>query len=197
MKFFLSLLLLSIVSFSYSQSVTLDDIDVDRVSTTAFSLSKDEVVQIKGAGAALEDDWRIIVFYGWIVNTETRKVEWHLFDFMDDNDIDVDGEFDFSDQLKLKKGTYEIYYAACRTDYNRNGNWDWDMTTFNDVVKRVFNSRSSSRFNHNVAEEMFFRVSAPSLQKIKLESLYEALVRDAVVSFNRVEDDDILKRVVE
>ncbi|MEM7297441.1 MAG: hypothetical protein AAF391_04150 [Bacteroidota bacterium] len=194
MKTFFSLLPTFALYFSFSQSVTLNDIDFDRVTSKAFNLSKDEVVKIEGAGAALDDEWRIAVFYGWIIDSESRDVVWHLFDFMDDNDIEIDGEFDFTDEVKLKAGNYEIYYTAGRTDYNRNNSGEWDVNSFNDVVKRVFRSRSSSRFRHNIAEEMYMRVTASSLERVRIEEVLEARVDNAIISFNRVENDAFYKK---
>lgn len=191
MKSILSTLTLLLCSSLIAQSVTLGNVDMDRVKTTAFSLSQDQVVSIEGTGAALDDDWQIAVYYAWIINSETRKVEWHLFDFMDDNEIEVDGPFEFAAEKKLKKGNYEIYYTGGRTNYNRyNGNQSWNISSFNDVVNNIFSSRSSRRYRHSVADDMFIRVSSSSLKRADGEDLRDDYLANSIVSFNQVEDRD-------
>ena len=178
-----------------AQSVTISDIDVDEVSSTAFSLSQDEVVSIEGAGAALEDDWKIAVYYAWIINSDTREVEWHLFDFMDDNEIEVDGDFEFAAKKKFKKGNYEVYYASGRTNYSRyNGRQVWNIDSFNDIVDNIFNSRSSRRYRHSVADDMFIKVSSSSLKKVNISDLRKNFLENAIVSFNKVGDRDSFEK---
>ncbi len=178
-----------------AQSVTISDIDLEEVSSTAFSLSQDEVVSIEGAGAALEDDWKIAVYYAWIINSDTREIEWHLFDFMDDNEIEVDGDFEFAAKKKFKKGNYEVYYAAGRTNYSRyNGRQVWNIDSFNDVVNNIFNSRSSRRYRHSVADDMFIKVSSSSLKRVDIGDLRDDFLENAIVSFNRVGDRDSFEK---
>ena len=194
MRTFLSFCLSTAFFLSFSQSVMIDDIEFDQISSKAFTLSKDEVVEIEGTGAAVADEWRISVYYGWIVETASRKVVWHLFDFMDDNDIEVDDEFDFIDKAKLKKGNYEIYYTAGRTDYNRNYDGQWNLDRLNDAVNSVFSSRSTNKFRHSIADEMFIEVSAPSLKSVRMEEVLGDRVEEAILSINRAEDRSYIKK---
>ena len=191
MKSTFSILTLLLCSSLFAQSVTVDNIDIDEVSSKAFSLSQDQVVSIKGTGAALEDDWKIAVYYAWIVNSDTREVEWHLFDFMDDNEIEIDGPFEFASEKKLKKGNYEVYYTGGRMNYNRyNGNHSWNINSFNDVVNNIFSTRSSRRYRHSVAEDMFVNVSSSALKRTDIDDLRESYLENSIVSFNRVGDRD-------
>ncbi|MEO9483094.1 MAG: hypothetical protein ABJG47_06590 [Ekhidna sp.] len=179
----------------FAQSVTLDNIDLDEVSAVAFNLPNDATVKIEGIGAALDHDWQIAVYYGWIVDSETQKVVWHLFDFMDDNDVEVDGEFDFADKVNLSKGHYELYYASGKTNYDRyNNNHAWSVNSFDDVVKKVFNSRSNRKFRHSVAEEAFIRVSSQSLSRTNIYDLIDEKIEGSIFSFTRTEDDDSMKK---
>lgn len=178
----------------FAQSVTIDNIDFNEVKAKAFNLSNDTNVKIEGVGAALDHDWQIAVYYGWIVNTETQEVAWHLFDFMDDNEIEVEGEFDFSDEVNLSKGDYELYYASGTNNYNQYNNNSWDISSFNDVVKKVLNSRSSRSFNRGDADDAYIQLSAKGLSSINIYDLLDKKIEGAVFSFNRIEDDDSMKK---
>lgn len=196
MKYAFSFLLSILCICLSAQSVIVDDIRLDEVSSAAFNLSNDATIKVKGTGAALDHDWQIAVYYGWIVDAETRKVVWHLFDFMDDNDIEVDGKFDFEADVKLDKGDYEVYYAAGKTNHNgyNNGGQAWSVNSFNDVVKRVFNSRSNREFRHSLVDDVFINVSASGLTRANVNNLLNAKINGSILSFNRIEDGDSMEK---
>lgn len=195
MKIIYSFLFLAASLCLSAQSVAINDVRLDEVSATAFRLSNDATVSVEGQGAALDHDWQIAVYYGWIIDAQTREVVWHLFDYMDDNDIEVDGEFDFDTNVKLKKGSYELYFASGKTNRDRyNNNQAWSISSFDDVMKKVFSSRSSRRFRHSVAEDVFIRVSASGLSDESLQSVRDQKIEGSIISFNRMEDDDSMRK---
>ena len=74
---FAILLILPFTVFSQSE-IIVGTIDPGELDFKGFSLKKDAEVTISGA-AVFFDDWGDgHGFYGWILNSKTRAVVWHL-----------------------------------------------------------------------------------------------------------------------
>ena len=66
----------------HAQTVTIDDENPENLEIKAFNLSKNATVKISGSGGVFRDDYRLLMYYGWILDADTREVVWHLFDEM-------------------------------------------------------------------------------------------------------------------
>ncbi len=180
-----------------AQSIVLDDLFPEEVSGAGFSLSSDSKVKIEGTGSVFYEDWRAIVYYGWIIDSETREAVWHLFDEFKDRDFKgASGQLDFSIDLDLEKGNYELYFAAAYSNGNDWNNWGntWAVRNFDDVVNRIFDSRDRRKYRSGYSDDFYIKVSSDNLRKVDLDDLLEESISTAVVSFNRVGDDESLKK---
>ncbi len=188
----------ALFSFSASsQSIVLDDLYPEEVDADGFYLSEDTKIQVEGTGSVFYEDWRAIVYYGWIIDSETREAVWHLFDEMKDSDFrNSDGQMDFSVDVDLKKGNYELYFAAAYSNGNDWNDWGntWAVRNFNDVVKRIFDSRDRRKYRSSYSDDFYIRVSADNLRKIEIDELLSQRTSSAIVSFTRVGDDESLKK---
>lgn len=171
--------------FAFALTVTFAQTSVNsvmpgKVGYSAFKLDKPEKVKITGNGGIYEDDWQTLVYYGWILNSETRKVVWHQIDVMDKMDLDY-GKFDFSDQVSLEKGTYELYFTGA---YVSRGNWSGDN------ILNIFTSRSETdQFKSNLPSSSFFN----SWNKIKFKAAYLEELGITVSGVTRTDASDIVK----
>lgn len=180
-----------------SQSLVLDDVYPEEIAGDAFTLSSASAVSIKGSGAVFYEDWKAIVYYGWIIDSETREVVWHLFDEMKDQDFrDSDDRIDYNVKVDLPKGAYEAYFAAARSNGNDWNDWGntWAVQDFDDVVKKIFSSRERRSYRSSYSDEFYMEVSSNNLRKTDLNDLVEKKVNSAVLSFNRVGDKESLKK---
>ena len=90
MKHFPKLLLVSFllttsIQFTIAQ-VQTGNASIGQVEYAAFELRQPEKVNITGQGAIYSDEWSVVVFYGWIINSQTRKVVWHQLDRLNKED---------------------------------------------------------------------------------------------------------------
>jgi hypothetical protein len=103
------------------------------IDYAGFNLDQDATISISGNAASIERWGNNLVFYGWIIESESRKVVWNLLDAYESEFFHGEGEFSFEAELKLKKGTYEVYYTGvygnARSYYSND---------FSDLVKDVF-----------------------------------------------------------
>src|SRR5688572_27272642 len=140
MKVCYLLTLLIVLTISYPQAQTVRDVLPGKVGVTAFKVEKADKIKVTGTGGIYEDDWQTVVYYGWIINSHSRKVVWHQIDVMDNMDLEY-GEFSFKDEVSLEKGTYELYFTGAYV--NRDNNWNGSM--FN-----VFSSSQTDDFKSNL-----------------------------------------------
>ncbi len=183
------LLLMSAVSFS--QTVKIDGIRPDQVATQGFKLSSPTKIKIEGSGAVFSDDWRLLVYYGWIINADSRKVVWHLFDFMKETKAnEANGIYDFTSEMELPAGTYELYYAGMHDNESYHGWGDsWSVDDFGDVIDKFFYSVDRERFQISMVDELQIKVSGSGVSAVDSKNSIERKASEAIVSFNRVQDD--------
>jgi hypothetical protein len=198
------LALLFVFSFGSGQAQNaVGGVMPGKVGFSAFKLDKPDKVKISGTGGIYEDDWQTLVFYGWIIDSQTRKVVWHQIDVMDKMNLDY-GEFDVNDEVSLNKGTYELYFAGA---YVNRDNY-WNGHNFFDV----FSSRSETdnfksnlpnnsffgilnkvKFKSSYLEELGISVSGPSVAKTDASEIIKAKVSDAIVSILKPARDANIK----
>lgn len=179
-----------------AQSIVLDDLYPEEVASAGFYLNADSKVKIEGTGSVFYEDWKAIVYYGWIIDSDTREAVWHLFDEFKDSDFrDSSGQLDFSLDMDLKKGNYELYFAAAHSNGNDWNDWGntWAVRNFDDVINRIFDSRDRRKYRSGYSDDFYIRVSSDKLKRVDLDELLEKKAESAIVSFNRVGDDESLK----
>ncbi|MEP5613006.1 MAG: hypothetical protein ABJP45_12195 [Cyclobacteriaceae bacterium] len=182
---------------STSQSIVLDDVYPEEVASEGFTLTANSSVKIEGIGSVFYEDWKAIVYYGWIIDSRTREVVWHLFDEMKDRDFrESDGKIDFKANVDLEKGDYEAYFAAAYSNGNDWNDWGntWAVKNFNDVVERIFDSRDRQKYRSSYSDEFYMKVSSANLQKASMSELLNNSLRNSILSFNRMGDNESEKQ---
>ena len=178
---------LTLQSFSQS-TIGVGDVFPGKVEYAAFTLGSDQSLDIHVSGGAFhEEDWKLIVYYGWIIDSETRKTVWHTSDKMDDRDFEY-GDFEVKDKVSLKKGTYEVYFAGA---FHQRENWGFD--NFTGFVEQVFSDRRRVKYNSEMREGMGITVTG-NLAKTSAAGLIEAKVKDAIVSIIKPEHNANVKK---
>ncbi len=182
-----------VAASTFAQSVYISDVRPEEAKGVGFNLSRETEIDINGAGATFNEDWQTLVFYAWIIDSDTRKVVWHLFDTMSDRDKKSSGVFDFNNSVTLKAGNYELYYAGMESN-DRWNNDSWALDDFNMVIDKIFSSRDYSKYRSSLREDLFVEVKADGLKKVDLASLVNKKIDKAIISFNHVGDDERLSR---
>ena len=194
-----------LVPFSlWSQSVEINKIYPEEVRSEGFTLSQEATVDVTGTGGIFRQEWRTMIFYGWILNSDTREVVWHTFDDMKDTwkrdrDFDRDrdrereGLFDIKTKLELPKGNYELYFAG---GYNNGSNGYRNVTvnSLGDVMDNIFNSRRKDRYRDRDMDELSISVSGAGLKEANVDDLINAKTEGSIVSFLRVRDGEDLEK---
>ena len=196
------LTLFCVLSIGYaSAQLSVRDVLPGKVGVTAFKIDQPGKIKISGTGGVYEDDWRTIVYYGWILDSESRKVVWHQIDVMDETHDDLEyGEFDFKDEISLNKGTYELYFTGAHVD--RDGFWDGN-NIFNifssnnndhfksDLPNSFFGSRVSFRNSH--LDELVISVNG-TITRADASELLKAKLSTAVASISKPDRDANIKK---
>lgn len=180
-------------STGLAQSVTLGDVYPKEVKIQGFSVAQSGDVKISGEAAVFEDDWKLLIYYGWIIDAESREVVWHLFDYMKDEDVDeIDGPFSFDAKVNLNKGDYELYFAGMYSNrnWNKDRDEDWYFDGFGDTMNWLFGSRSRERYRRSAQDELFVKVVAPGLKAADAKSFLDNKTKDAIVSFVKTRDNE-------
>ncbi|MFY0606017.1 MAG: hypothetical protein JXR10_04840 [Cyclobacteriaceae bacterium] len=177
------------ISLAHGQKVSIADVSPSRVDIMAFSLSADQTVNIVGSGGVFRDEYQLLIYYGWILDSDTREVVWHLFDEAKDRDFKrTDGVFDFSLDAPLKAGNYELYFTGA---YNsRNWNTNWSVNSIEDLVDDIFDSRNKEKFRRSLQEELFITVKHPDIKEESIDRLLEAKLKKAKMYFVKAEDNE-------
>lgn len=183
-------------STGFAQSVTLGDVYPKEVKVQGFSVAQSGDVEISGAGAVFEDDWKLLIYYGWIIDADSREVVWHLFDFMRDQDSrDIDGPFDFKSKVDLDKGNYELYFAAMYSNRNwdnRHRHWDgdWGYNGFSETMDWLFGSREKERYRRTAQDDLYIKLSGSGIKTEDAARFLADKRQDAVVSIVKTRDDE-------
>jgi hypothetical protein len=175
-----------------AQEVSVGDVRPGKLKIQGFTLSNNSEITIKGSAGVFLDDWQKMVFYGWIINSDTRKVVWHLFDAIKSNDrYREEGYFEFEEAMPLSAGNYELIYAGVR-DNGQNGN-KWSVNDFNDFVDQLFNSRRREKYRDSYNDDLGISVSGSGITAIDAKELLNRKTKDAIVAINRIDDNVTVK----
>ena len=155
---------------------------------SAFQIVEESTINIYGKAANFGGKFsENLVFYGWILDSETREVVWDIrenFDFETGN-----GVFSFDDMEPLEKGNYEVYYAC-------QNNSDYEINSFSDLMSKIFSSRKSSKFKQKYREELGITVTGEedNFKIINFDNVIDNYIQPSVVSINRVLDNQDLEK---
>lgn len=186
--FFLVILMNS--HFSGAQSIFISEVNPGSVEIKAFTLNGKTKVNLQGTGGVFMDDYRMLIYYGWILDAKTRKVVWHLFDELKDRDFENEnGLYDFNLEIELPSGDYEVYFTGGYSDQNWS-NGEWTLNTFNEVIEEVFSSRDREKFRTSLKEDLYIKVNSGQLTEVAPDALLKSLTSEAILYFVRARDDE-------
>jgi 5-hydroxyisourate hydrolase-like protein (transthyretin family) len=102
-----------------SYFISLKDFTQEEVKGLGFTLTKDLTVHINAVGGGNKNSWKEfwdtksrsndMFAAGWIINADTREVVWEM---TMNNTSGREEERTCEEDLSLKKGSYEVYFAA-------------------------------------------------------------------------------------
>ncbi len=163
--------------FAQIDEVNIGKVSPGEVDMAAFTLSSSGSVSISGKGATFGHWEEEMAFYGWILDSETREVVWHL---REESEFDEDeGIFEFSADVSLPRGDYEVYYAGSVRNYIKISGWgDFWNNMFGD---NKYKASYRKRLYMTVEGSSNFRVVNP-------KELVDEKVDNAIVSIIRMGD---------
>lgn len=101
----------SISLFGQKTLIEIDDIYPEDIRMEGFVLNSDQKVDIDAVGFYYRNDGnRVLLGNSWILDADTREVVWDLSEA--NSRRRNRGLLEFSDDLSLTKGVYEVYYAS-------------------------------------------------------------------------------------
>ncbi|MCW8848634.1 MAG: hypothetical protein OQJ81_01545 [Melioribacteraceae bacterium] len=157
------------------------------VEYSAFEIIDESTVHIEGKAANFGGKFsENLVFYGWILKSETREVVWDArenFDFETGNGI-----FSFDEKEPLEKGNYEVYYASQTKS-------DYEINNFSDLMSKIFSSKKSSKFKQKYREELGITVSGENgkFKVVNFDNVINGVLKNSVASLNHVLDNQDLQ----
>lgn len=185
-----TLFLLAFPSQSRAQGkIGIGDVFPGKVEYGAFTLSQPEKVKISGRGGAFHHEGQMMVYYGWIIDSETRKVVWHAGDDIEKPDFDY-GEFDIDDEVTLNKGTYEVYFTG--SFHHWNG--DWSINNVGSFFNEVFGDRNKEKYKLAIQDDMGMVVTGENLTKVSIATVMEKKLAGALVSILKPDNNDNVKK---
>jgi predicted small secreted protein len=176
--------------------VEINNIKPDKIEMAGFKLSGDQTVSIELYGLQpYRNRYRIPYTCGWILNADTRELVWET----EDGDIDREGRREYSckDKVDLKKGTYEVYYAAF--PYSRD--WQWDHHNgFSNFLGHFFGAIFDGRdeyYDYDF-EKLFIRVEGKGkgLSEEDVLENQEVLKNKALISFSPLGRERVKQSIV-
>lgn len=175
----------SILVIAQTHLIKVGNVLPGEVDMGGFNLSEDSIIEINGVGTSLDEWDNYLNYYGWILETNSRKVIWRSERCEDYSD--EDGDYDIEKELKLKSGNYEVYFSS--------GTKDGKDFTFNIGAIRSLISRQKSEIRE-YRDEYFIEVSGEDeiFEERKPFELVNDLNKDAIVAITRVGDSEKIEK---
>ncbi|MHC1705873.1 MAG: hypothetical protein AB9846_18380 [Tenuifilaceae bacterium] len=173
-----------------------------KIDAKAFILNNEASIKIEGFGGLFEKLGNDLMFYGWILDSKSRKVVWNLIEEANDEFFSHGdpGRFSFKKEVKLPAGQYEVYYAA-GMNYNRFGNKDYNFSIgdLGDLFNLIFGEMSrndNERYIDAKASKFNMTISGPA--GVFTETGYDQKVnefsKNALVSIIRAGNNEYFKK---
>jgi hypothetical protein len=163
--------------------ITAGNVYPGELDMKGFSLKKESRIKLTGSVGLFYERGSELVFYGWILDTKSRKVAWHM--------LEVKGGYEkgvnpISDEISLPKGDYEIYYTAGLNPSTRIGSRNIVsriLSQIFDVKRRKYYRQYRGRFKLTVSGNSQDVVKADPIELVDLQR------ENAILSIIRAEDD--------
>jgi len=187
-KIILTLLIFGVVYSVNGQnhSLKVGNVLPGELDMGAFNLSQKSTIDIKGVGASFDQWNKYLNYYGWILETESRKVVWKTT--MCEEYEEENGEFDINKQLNLEAGNYEVYFTS-GSDYKK-----YESFEFNRFLGSLFKKKKDDvdeyKDNFFIAitgESGVFKITDPEL-------VVDQRNENAIVAIVRVGDYEKIEK---
>jgi hypothetical protein len=173
-----------------------------RIDAKAFTIKNESTINIEGYGGRYARLGNDMMFYGWILDSKSRKVVWNLVEdandkFYEQNDP---GRFKFKKEITLPAGQYEVYYAA-GMNYNRFGNkeYNFHISDLGDVFNLIFNginNDNDERYSSEYYSKFSISLSFPktNFAEVPWDQKVNEFSGNALVSIVRAGDNENIKK---
>jgi len=170
-----------------NEVIEIGNVYSGEIEFDAFRLKKNSTVEINGEAANFGKSFSSNkIFYGWIINSNTRELVWDARESIEFED--QEGMFSIKDQVQLDPGIYEVYYTCI-------GNSDININSFGDFFSRIF-SKSKSRFKRKYREQLGLTITGEEdiFYEVDPEYIVDSLVQNSIASFVRVKNNKNLTK---
>lgn len=170
--------------------VTTGTVLPGEVTMKAFTLSKDGRVKVESAFGLFLENGSELIFYGWILDSNTRKVVWQML--KEDSEF-ARGVSNINDVILLPKGDYEIYYTAA-------WNHEEELEESHNMVSRIFSGifkLDKKKYMNTYRDQLKITVSGPSeyFNEANTIDLLNRWEKNAVVSIVRALHESRIRKV--
>ncbi len=171
-----------------------------KIDVKAFSLNKETTIFIEGYGGLFRKLGNDLMFYGWILDSKSRKVAWNLLEDANDKFFERSdpGRFSFKKEIKLPAGQYELYYAA-GMNYDRYGNKvEFHVSDLGELFNLIFNDidNDSDQYSNRYSSKFTMTITAPSanITEVPWDRKVNELSSNALISMVRAGDNVNFKK---
>ncbi|NOU20003.1 MAG: hypothetical protein HOO91_20790 [Bacteroidales bacterium] len=173
-----------------------------KVDVKAFVIKSETTLKIEGYGGLFEKLGNDLMFYGWILDSKSRKIVWNLLEVANDEFFlhNDPGRFNFKKDITLPAGQYEVYYAAGR-NYNRFGNkeYNFHISDLGDLINMIFNEINydkEDRYNSVYSSKFSMTVLFPNndFKEVAWNQKVNEFSGNALVSVVRAGDNENIKK---
>ena len=188
--FLFPVLLTLLLSINAQDKVVVGNIDPGYIDFKGFTLDQKTTLQVKGTVGGFEKWGNRIYYYGWILDSKSRNVVWHLLDNRSIRDrLDKGDMFNFDEKVELSAGNYEVYFAG------GNSNHDNEISDLGDFFKRLFGD-DSQEYKRKYKDKLFMTVSAPNgaLTVNDGKRIVDQMSQNSVASIIRVGNDEKIEK---
>jgi len=199
----LSAFMLSGITLSAQEGkLTVGYLKPGKIDVKAFVLKNETTIKIEGFGGLFKKIGNDLMFYGWIIDSRSRKVVWNLIEVANNEFFAKEdpGRFSFKNEVKLPAGQYEVYYAA-GMNYNQFGrkNYDFQINDLGDLINMIFgeikynndeyyDSKYASRFS------MSLIMPTVSYSEVSYDQKVNEFSANALISIVRAGDNLDIKK---
>lgn len=193
------ILLLTLTGLAQAQKseIYVGSSDIGYVEHKAFTLSGETRIDIEGYAGSYRRNGNDLLFYAWIINSETRKEVWNLMEAANDDFFlkEHEGRFKVEAAVTLPSGDYEVFYAG-GMNYNRyNKNSSVDFEDLGDFIRMLIDEISDEGDSHRYSDNLYVTLTADDkkMHQVDERDLIDAYTKDALVAEIRVRENEIIK----
>lgn len=172
-----------------------------RMDAKAFILKNESTVKLEGYGGLFEKFGNDMMFYGWILDSKSRKVVWNLLEAANDDFYahTGSGRFNFKKEVKLPAGQYEVYYAS-GMNYNRFGNKNYSIhiSDLGDLINLIFGEIKDNdvqyRSEYSSKFSMTLTIPTTNYTEVAWDQKVNEFSGNALISIIRAGDNANIKK---